>query len=247
MESLCTLSNGRIRPRHRRHAELLLDKVLSPGEAFDPLVGLATALAPSLDINAIVMGTINYRISVEILDQEALAKLIGLHRLEAFYSEIEDAYAWNSRYWEQRALAASQNREHNSAKEFVRKALDAHRDGFSLNTCAAVHLKALWASGADASRAEDEYWSLVPLMREARDLSRPDSEYPYVTFFSGTIRLARVVRRNDVLVSRAIIREWADWEDKAARSMAFRDPIGQKNMADFREEWLKAAVTDPTV
>lgn len=246
LESVCTLADGRIRPRHRRHAELLIEKVISPDEAFDPLVGLAKAVAPSLDVHAIRYETTAYRISAEILDQDRLADLIGPHRLEEFYAGIEDEYAWNSRYWEQRALAASANRAFGPAIKFSNMALSAHRDAFSLNTAASIQFQSLWDSRPNVKEAQHGYWSIIPLMREARDSARPDSEYPYVTFFTGTTRFARTVRRSGAKVDHAVIKEWAEWEDAAERSMAFRDPLGQKKLIDFKKNWLKTNVVLPT-
>lgn len=238
MESVCTLDRGRIRPRHRIHAELLLGHVVSPEEAFDPLLGLAMALAPNLDLNAIRYGTMAYRISAEVLDQEALGVLIGRRDLELFYSKIEDAYAWNSRYWEQRALAASKNHDHEPAVHFSDMALSAHRDAFSLNTASSIRLKRLLDNQNDARQAEQIYWTIVPMMRDARSLSRPDSEYSFVTFFAGTLRLARLIRREGGQVGRLMIREWADWEHEADQSLAFRDPLGRKKFSAYKGDWL---------
>lgn len=245
MESVCTLTSGRVRPRHRRHAEILLEKVATPEELFWPLVGLARALAPSLDVSAIKYETLAYRISVAILDQESLAELIGRHRLERFYAEIEDGYSWNSRFWEQRALAAAENRDFEPAMRFSRMALQAHRDAFSLNTSSSIRLKSLWADRFEPQRAQDVFWEIVPDMRESRNTSRPDSEYPYVTFFSGCTRLARQLRSAGAEIDRLILQEFRDWESAAERSLAFRDPLGMKKLHDFKWDWLRAAVTEP--
>lgn len=235
MDSLCVIQRGKIRPRHRRHAEVFLAEVVSGDEAFLPLVGLAKALAPNLDIAAIRNSTLHYRISVELLDQEMLARILGAGRLENFYSDIEDAYSWNSRFWEQRALAASSVSHHGNALEYSRKALSAHRDAFSLNTAASVQFRAIWSAPRNLDAWDREFWRVMPNLRESRDLAREDSEYPFVTFFTAAVRFAKEARRDGRPVSEALAAEWKDWFELADRSQAFRDAKGSTKSTNSKQ------------
>ncbi|MCK0115654.1 SIR2 family protein [Isoptericola sp. S6320L] len=241
LDSVCTLASNRIRPRHRHHAELLLKSVVSPEEVYDPLLGLAHAVAPSLDVDAIRHETVAYRISAELLDEDKLSELIGGRRLEEFYARIESAYAWNSRYWEQRALAASKNHHFDAALNYSNKAIGAHEDAFSLNTAATVRFRALWASNPTPESARKGHGDAVRLLRRAREMSRPDSEHPFVTYFNATLRLTNLLLQAGSAIDQSLRHEWNEWFDLAERSLAFGDRNGRRTLDDFKRRWLRTA------
>ncbi|WP_336639652.1 SIR2 family protein [Micrococcus luteus] len=238
LRSLIRGREGRYIPANKKHAELFLEatKKDAPGWLMDAFTELCLALAPSLSIDAIKERTRPYRVSQVVMDQETIWSWLGRAQALTFYERMEDAFAWNSRYWEQRALCASRAGLHVEALRFVDFALAQHKDAFVYNTSATIRFKRVLASSLESTFWADVADAIADV-DEARGLARPDSEYPFITFFEN---LYKVVKRSIYLridVPDSIPETWKTWRRDAGRSQAFCDDLGRKKLDDITSRW----------
>lgn len=244
LSSLVRISNGSIRPRHHRLAEALLESKSFGSDSIDALSSFAKVLSSRVDPGAISQNTRHYRMAVALLDQELLANVIGRDRVDEVYESIEAEYTWNSRYWEQRALAASSRAHYDDAIKWSETALSVYEDAYSLNTSAAILFKHLFSASIPADRISAVATRAVARVRAARESSRDDSEYPYVTFFHNAPGLLRLIRLGKVseYTEARIVEEWNGWESAAMDSIAFNYPEGVSKLKKFRGAWTKERV-----
>lgn len=240
--SMVRLDGPRIRVRHRLFGELLTRNFIPRDEVLRLLVRLCLALAPQIDASSVSANTWAYRVSRHFLDHDQLAGLIGRHRLADFYSEIESGFAWNTRFWEQRALAASKDGDHPMASRFANQGILRHRDAYSVNTLATVQLHALWDNNpsSDPGLLADGFRESSALLREARDYAKHSSEHPFVNFFTNAIRLANYYSSHNVPLPRDVKEEFSLWWNLASRHPLLTDVEGSQKMHDFQARWLRA-------
>jgi len=241
--SMAQIVAGKVRLRHRLFGDLLTERVVTQKEMYNLLVGLCQALAPQMSPQAIFDNTWAYRMLRHVLDHEQLAKLIGRPRLDEFYSAIENGYEWNSRFWEQRALAASTDGDHPAAERFAKNAVEANRDGYSLTTLATVKLRRLAHSspGLGDSAADTEFWVAVRLLRDARDNGVHASEHPFVTFFYNALTYGKRAKAHGRALPVDVRREWSEWWSAAENHQAFQLGRRSDELSKFQREWLMLA------
>lgn len=126
-----------IETRHRRVAEFTM-RGMPLSQRFRAFVGLAKALAPYINRNAVMKSTADARLGGRLLDYDDTVKPLLSHRSREFYEEISDGWSWNSRYWEQRALLEIET-DPDLALHYAETAIGIEYHPFSLTTLAKVH------------------------------------------------------------------------------------------------------------
>ena len=169
--------NG-VRPPHRITAALVVESALSIYERFVAVQRLMLALAPHIDIGAIVSLTRQYRLLRHLMDQESVMRLLGPIYGRNLYEVMQGSYDWNGRYWDQRALFESELGNHAQARSYAEHSLQIHPHPFALNTLGTV-LGRIAVQDGDP----DTLREAIRNLEYARDQRRWDaSEHPYVTF-----------------------------------------------------------------
>ena len=127
-----------VRPPHRITAALVVESALSIDERYSAIKGLMLALAPHIDVSAIVNLTRPYRLLRRLMDQESVMRLIGQNFGRDLYEVMQGPYDWNGRYWDQRALFESELGNHAQARSYAEHSLKIHHHPFALNTLGTV-------------------------------------------------------------------------------------------------------------
>lgn len=140
---LLSIQDGVVRLRHRFMGHVLLTNRLSKDKKFLLAVRLAKSLAPHVSLEALRTSTIYYRISRALMGRQLLSDLFDGDRDAVFdwYEEVQGAFDWNARYWEQRALSAADCEQFEPAFSWARTAVKLHRDSLTLNTVGAVLMR----------------------------------------------------------------------------------------------------------
>lgn len=233
--------DGKLRPRHQIYADLLLKDWSDTKSARDTLVSICHALAHDVSPASISGNSEAYRVVAECLDSETVCRYVGRNSADNVYGPLENDYAWNSRYWEQRALAAAERMRFDEALEHCRRATSIHDDSFSLNTTATVRLK-YCQNIIQSEHRTKQFAEAIQDLRRARDAARNDSEYPYVTFFVHAPKNVQTVVKypSENMAVDLLKREWNKWFADANNSKAFNDPLGREKLERFRHNWLRA-------
>lgn len=239
MDSIVRIERGVLRPRHHRLAELLIDSDLLRSSSLSTVIEFARALAARVDPGAIKNNTKYYRMAATLLDHEELAKLVGRNDVEAVYEAIEPEFTWNSRYWEQRALGAAKRVRFEEASEWARRAVNVHRDAYSLNTYATVLFKYVDSGQVHNDQLSQIVDWAIEAVTEARKTSRDDSEYPYVNFLTRAPFLYGLALDGKLhnYNTQQLVAAYTEWERMAIESKAFNYEGGRKKLTDFRSAW----------
>lgn len=89
--------------RHRVVSEHVVQK-LKEDERFVQLEGLVSALSPYVNRKTIMRGSPEAGLAARLLNYDGFVRQMLPSTAEKFYAKIQPENAWNSRYWEQRAL-----------------------------------------------------------------------------------------------------------------------------------------------
>lgn len=212
LSDLLTLENGRIRPRHRVFGELLIE-YLSLEEKIEAVVNLALAVAPHVSHAAITSSTIFYRISRSLLANDMLFKLLDSNygATSDVYERIQTAYEWNARFWDQRALLASNNNRFEKAFSWAQQALLKRKDSYSLNTIGTVLMRRAVHEASEGQWPTETFENAHSYLLDARTLEKETAEYPIDTFFYYTTRLLELVKNRDSGLNLQISILWNNW------------------------------------
>ena len=235
-QDIMLIDRNGVRPPHRITAGLVVESALSREERFYAMRSLLLALAPHIDITAIVNLTRPYRLLRRLMDQESVMRLVGPDLGRVLYEMIQDSYDWNGRYWDQRALFESELGNHAQARSYAEHSLKTHFHPFALNTLGTV-LGRMAVQNGDTEVLKEAIRNL----EHARDRRRWDaSEHPYVTFFSTMIRFGQ--EWGIAAIPTQLRSTFTEWLNQAGRSIVFSNVSTQQQLRTFQHEWLYLAV-----
>lgn len=170
--------------RHFGLAARASAQVLTIDRRYAASLDLARALVPYVHPTTISMRTKEVLLVSKLLDAQRVVSSFGREQAGSLYDELEAEYAWNSRFWEQRALAELESHDprFERAEAWAREAVVRHEDGLSLNTLATVLLR---RSVAQTELEEEPFFEGLEIVDQARSRSITRlTEHPYVTAFS---------------------------------------------------------------
>lgn len=235
------MAGGRLHPRHRAFGSYMLESSFSKQENYAVTLKLAQHYGAQISPAAISARTFAYRMVRQLLDHEMLTVWLGGEHLDAWYEALQEMYAWNARYWEQRALGASKRGRHAPASSWARQAIAQHRDAFALNTLATVLFRRYLAEGGPEDSRTENLLEVAAYLEEARAMAAEDSEYPYITFFKYTLNWAERAKRANGTIDSRIVRRWNDWMHLVDISPITRSPDVRDQLKSFRRKWLLLA------
>ena len=235
---LMLLETRGIRTPHRITASLIVEAALSVEERFEALRRLLGALAPHIDVQAIRNQTRPYRLLRVLMDQASVTRLIGTEYGRTLYELMQDAYDWNGRYWDQRALFESELGNHAQARSYAEHSLRIHRHPFAFNTLGTV-LGRIAVQNGDSETLREA----IKNLQYARDERRwQASEHPYVTFFTTIIRFGQ--QWGLPAIPTQVRDEFTKWFDQAKRGSVFSNPSEEGQLRTFQWDWLSLAVDE---
>lgn len=74
--------------------------------------------------------TLEHRLAVGLMDRRFVQRVVSPGAADDWYQDLQETYAWNARYWEQRALADGTPLDR--AYSYAQRAVNTRRDGFTL-------------------------------------------------------------------------------------------------------------------
>lgn len=216
---------------------------LSLEEKFEWSTNIALRVAPLVVPLSVTNRTIPYLIVKNLMDSDNVRRDLG-NVAEPWYARLENSFGWNARFWEQRALLASEEDRDLMAYSYAKKAVNIHgRDSFVHTTLGKVCLKL--AMKLEDQVAVDRFWEGIASLERARQISAAEGlvwEHPYVTFF--TYALQAVKLRVFASETARLTSAWEDWMRAAHSSRVFeeRSKIGAAGLAEFQRRWLMLSV-----
>jgi hypothetical protein len=241
LDQLGYLDEKGLRLRSSAFSQFVWDK-MSPGDRSSWSLEIANKLAPIVVPQSISRRSLAYLIVRSIMDWETVKRDMR-DKAEAWYSALEAAYGWNARFWEQRALLASDLNQEPMAYSYAKKAVTLHGgDPFPHTTLGKICIK-IGLARKDAVGVE-RFWEGVRELEVSRQLaleSRLEWEHPYTTFFTYALRANGLEHFAEEKIN--LSQAWIDWMRAAnkSRTLTF-DDNGKSRLEDFQRRWLLSAV-----
>ena len=154
----------------------------------DVFTGLAKGIAGRVNRNAIKRRTPETRLAGRLFDADKIVRPLLAGRSEDFYVAAKDAWEWNSRYWEQRALLIA-DRDIRTALQFARHAVAIEVHPFPLTTLGTVLLKRL--DSVNKAERVSIFAEAFSVLSRAISIERGDARVtvrPFSTLLTGTSR-----------------------------------------------------------
>jgi len=171
-----------------------------------------------------------------LMDAQRVVDAFGSQRADELYGALEEAFAWNSRFWEQRALAEMEGStpRWERAEAWAREAVVRHEDGLSMNTLATVLLR---RSTGSTELDEELFFEGLEVVDKARKMSSDRvTEHPYMTAFHY-MRRGRL-KATDVSLQRRVDEFFNFWRLEVERSRAWDQPTTRRHLESEIEKYL---------
>jgi hypothetical protein len=150
-------------------------------------VQLGASLAPYVNRRTIIARSPEARLAGRLFNADSVVRPLLASGAGAFYSAMQEAWEWNSRYWEQRALSELEQ-DLDLSLRYARHAVSVEHHPFPLTTLGKVLLVTM---DADTALRDEAYAEAIEILREAIELERQKSRvsvHPFMSLISGTTR-----------------------------------------------------------
>ncbi|MEI6665245.1 MAG: hypothetical protein WCL53_03755 [Chloroflexota bacterium] len=188
----------------------------------------------------------HFLIASGLMQRRFISRLLGDYDLaRTVYASILDAFHWNARYWDQRALLEADANNLNLAHDYAWEALGRQDHPYSQTTLGVIMLK-MSVRDTDLSI----FWEALEHLRVGRTAPPNESEdpnvHPFTAFFTHTARLAELVHETIGSVERQrLLAEWKSWFELAREVPDFRTEFGESQLRAWRAEWLTFWASSP--
>jgi hypothetical protein len=184
-----------VRPRHRIIGEQMVLRCITTEELFQISHRLALAISPYVSRNAIMNRTPEARLATVLMDTDGVVMSALGNRVEDWFGRLQTEWGWNSRYWEQRALAAMKARHHSRARDFAEQAVGIERHPLPMTTCALINLSSVEHDvNLHRTKCEILFQEAVELLDQAlrMGLERGFRDmHPYHVLLAHSVRVAK--------------------------------------------------------
>jgi hypothetical protein len=229
---------GVLRLRHPYVGHLVLEHCSLSGPLAELAADVCLSVANLVSKQAISRQTLEYKIARALMDIESVRRFRGTDDVDDWYEDLESAYAWNARFWEQRALGLRGHLDR--AYSFARRAVSKSEDAFTLNTLGTV---LMWRAVDKAPRSAGtrlQYWTeAVDALARSRDRGRNEFEHPYVTFFSYTAQLISIPGTTSEAPTTRIPLAVEDWRSELLKTDLVPGEEVARLLAPFPSEWTE--------
>lgn len=148
---------------------------------------LAVALSPYVNRRATISRTPEAKLAARLFSAEQVARPLLGPFAGTFFSQAREAWQWNSRYWEQRALL-TQAENIDLAIQYARHAVAIEEHPFPWTTLASLLSKKLELTNVGADAIYGEIYEILNqvVRHETTTKAWRPTPHPYATLFHAT-------------------------------------------------------------
>ncbi len=151
---------------------------------YDVFCKLAIGLAPHVNRNTIKNRTPEARLTSRVLDADKVVRPFLGSYAEKLYDNIQNTWAWNSRFWEQRALLVVESNIDN-ALQYARHAVAIEKHPFPLTTLGRILLLKMKKTEADRESIVLEALDVLSDAIQQEENGARITVHPYSVLFEG--------------------------------------------------------------
>lgn len=216
--------------RHRVVSEHVVQK-LKEEERFTQLEGLVRALSPYVNRKTIMRGSPEAALAARLLNYDSFIRSMLPSAAKEFYENVQPENAWNSRYWEQRALMCIDS-DIEQSKTWAEHSVGIEEHPHTLTTYAKVLFHAA-VHATSYSDIEKNIFEALTVVHRALDASNSRRRLEIHPFDVAVRGVANSIRSYKQLGERKfperIIQEVSELISQAERD------LGQKRIKYLRQ------------
>lgn len=228
---------------YSRHRTLTLQPIVdsfSKDDLLDLLAAAMNFVRPYVTYDSIKQGSLHALIAKGLMRAKSLMLWIGLNHVDEYYDRIANDYDWNSRLWEQRAIAAELLLDWERASSYGAKACTMTGDEYRLNTYGTVLInRALHTTEVGTA----DFYQLYRLARkqfnEAHDY-RPTNPVPLLTHLQELVKISTAFRKAGLDVDAELLRDWDACHKKVLKQPVFSKGLPATELAEVSESWMRS-------
>jgi hypothetical protein len=182
-------NNEFVLPMNAIYADKVLQRALVNDQEslFNAFIQIASGLAPYVNRKAAKMKTPEARLAGRLLDADKIVKPMLGPRADEFYEICSKQWAWNSRFWEQRALLIAATNL-STALQYARHAVAIELHPFTLTTLAKLLFQQMeQAKKSTHSNFFSEAFDRLTKAIEMEGFRSRITVHPFSTLLSGTV------------------------------------------------------------
>jgi len=244
---LLVIERRGLRLRHRVLAEHFVKRQTSTGILADIAKRIVIALAPLINIDAIVQRHYPFLIVRALLDEGSVRTTTkNIEESRQWYDDVQEYYKWNARFWDQRALLESGAGYHAPAYSYAKTSTSLDKHAFSYNTLGKVRFRA----AIDRRTAEnlETRWewfvegelALQSALEIAKSNGRANNEHPFETFFRYAVLMAKIVSGDQYKL--ALLNDMANRWKRDADSLGTKGVRIQEQTSVLYGSYIKAVL-----
>jgi hypothetical protein len=231
--------------RHRSLGLTAILEFMSADQIEDLLIDLLLYLAPYVTEATLKSGARKALIGKGLLGSRTTQHWVGINHLGSLFERIEDRYEWNSRYWEQRAIAAELNRDWERAASWASRACTMTPDDFRHTTYGDILVK--WAIDR-TDPGTDEFMTRLTLALsqfESARRARTSNPVPLLACFTSLTAVAGEFWKRGLPVPAEVGTAWNRWEGHFHSGGVRVDRPAQEQFDRLNADWLNYLVGRP--
>ena len=176
-------------PLNAIYADRILQRGINKDQqcVFDAFKGVAFGLAPYVNRNTIKMRTPEARLAGRLLDADKIVKPMLGERANELYETCKKDWAWNSRYWEQRALLISET-DLSTALQYARHAVAIESHPFTLTTLGKLLFLQMMQPGQSVEELFYEAFEKLTTAIEVEGYRSRITVHPFSCLLRGTVQ-----------------------------------------------------------
>lgn len=162
-----------------------------PSTLLEIFIDLAKAIAPHVSRRTIMDKTPEARLAGRLFDADGVVKPLLNKAGADFYTAVHDVCAWNSRYWEQRALYTADD-DLRTAVQYARHAVAVEQHPFCYTTLGKLLLREMRTPGANKDYLFAEAFTKLVTAINSEQANSRVSIHPFLTLFTGAISFLEI-------------------------------------------------------
>lgn len=154
---------------------------------FDAFKGISKGLAPYVNRLAVKMKTPEARLAGRLLDADKIVKPLLGARANELYEVCSHDWAWNSRFWEQRALLVA-GTDLPTALQYARHAVAIEEHPFTLTTLGKLLFQQMEGLNQETESVFTEAFEKLTIAINTEGFRSRITVHPFSTLLHGTVR-----------------------------------------------------------
>jgi hypothetical protein len=241
---LLIIQGGRFFARHRSLGLEAVSRALNHETISQIMTSTLRFISPYVTEETLRQSTYHANVCRSILRAKSQVSWIGENNLEAFYDDLLDEYSWNSRYWEQRAIAAELRSDWPRAISYASRAATMTPDDHRLTTLGVVIFRDMLINDSPGSSPFEEKFERGLTQFRLAHRAREQNPVPVAILLDWLVQVAEAFHSRGLVSPRSLTSAWNRWVGDAKAMTSFHHGDQAEDLVALEHRWLRAFLSE---